>query len=444
MPLPGSSAEVLFVSLSCSHGKDLGAWPRLERYVKSAKPRFLVMMGDQIYADETGAATPNVWTEHLDSKPAVRRQAFAEKYQEQWSREPARTLLADTPTYMMWDDHEIKNGWGSFAADSPTLAAQYPKGAAVAAEFNAFFEDARDVYWHFEACRNPPPPASLSFPTPGARKGIPFIFRCGRLVVLVLDDRGARDLWREEHPVLGQEQWQFITNFVKSVPADVDALVVVIPLPIAAMSPTGTSQNLLGDRTDDVELFRKGDRKGLLDLGDKGDGSLFTSVAPNINALSTGSGPVFGDIGNTVLSRLTDARDQWANHFCQPEQEMLIRLLVDARLTNRLPSQPRELMFIGGDLHAGGLFELSFDEPQFMAPSLVTSGISKKAGGKGIVGILMDENFDLAEGIHAELKKFTPDYNFGVTQVVFGGGRAIVTNAIAHQGDSSYWNLTLP
>src|SRR4029434_1640131 len=55
MPLPGSSAEVLFVSLSCSHGKDLGAWPRLERYVKSAKPRFLVMMGDQIYADETGA-----------------------------------------------------------------------------------------------------------------------------------------------------------------------------------------------------------------------------------------------------------------------------------------------------------------------------------------------------------------------------------------------------
>ena len=36
-----------------------------------------IMMGDQVYVDEKGATTPNVWKEHLDSKLAVRRQALA-------------------------------------------------------------------------------------------------------------------------------------------------------------------------------------------------------------------------------------------------------------------------------------------------------------------------------------------------------------------------------
>ncbi len=33
-------------------------------------------------------------------------------------------------------------------------------------------------------------------PAPGERRAMPFAFRCGRLVVLVLDSRGARDVFR--------------------------------------------------------------------------------------------------------------------------------------------------------------------------------------------------------------------------------------------------------
>ena len=34
----------------------------------------------------------------------------------------------------------------------------------------------------------------------GRRRAMPFVFRCGRLVVLVLDSRGERDAFREEFP----------------------------------------------------------------------------------------------------------------------------------------------------------------------------------------------------------------------------------------------------
>lgn len=39
---------------------------------------------------------------------------------------------------------------------------------------------------------------------------MPFVFRCGRLVVLVLDARGDRDVFRKDYPILGTEQWGFI------------------------------------------------------------------------------------------------------------------------------------------------------------------------------------------------------------------------------------------
>jgi hypothetical protein len=441
MPLPGSDADVLFVSLSCSDNKEPGAWPTLSRYIKSAKPRFLVMMGDQIYVDEPGISEPDIWHARWNSDSATRRRALAGKYQDQWSREPLRTILANTPTYMMWDDHDIRNGWGSFAPDSPTLAAQYPRGAKVAQQFNAYFEDARDAYWHFQACRNPLPPAALNLPGPGARAGMPFWFRCGRLAVLILDNRGARDLWRTEHPVLGDEQWTFLTDFINGLPADVDALALVVPLPLTSMSATGKIQKALGDRTDDVDLFKKGDAKGLVDFGDKG---FFSTLRPNTTVPPLAGPPLFGDPGSAKLGSLSDVRDNWANHFCRGEQADLITTTVTARLTNRIPARPRALVFIGGDLHAGGLFDLAFAKPDFATESMVTSGISKNTTkGEGIVGILMDEEFDIADGIHAKLKKFTHEFNFGVTHIVFGGEAAVITNAVAHDGDSSYWSLKL-
>ena len=124
-----------------------------------------------------------------------------------------RDVLANIPVYMMWDDHDIRDGWGSSPADSPTMVARYPRGAPIFELCRGYFEDCRDAYWHFQACHNPRRAMPrLDPPLPnyvgcsaraGNARAMPFAFRCGRLVVLVLDSRGERDVFREALPILG-------------------------------------------------------------------------------------------------------------------------------------------------------------------------------------------------------------------------------------------------
>src|SRR5262245_19939063 len=197
MPDPASMAEVLFVAVSCSAQDDEGAWAALRQFIEAAEPRFLILMGDQVYLD----GGTSVWDEHFDSEPSVRRAAMAEKYQENWSRDAVQAVLANITTYMMWDDHDIRDGWGSFAPDSPTLAQLLPAWAPIFQKHDAYFEDAREVYWHFQACRNPLPEHVQQPPAHGKRQALPFVFRCGRTAVLIVDGRGDRDLWRAQDPV---------------------------------------------------------------------------------------------------------------------------------------------------------------------------------------------------------------------------------------------------
>ena len=244
MPPPGSMANILFCPISCNAiDKGLGSWRPFSEFVDRSLPNFVLMMGDQLYMDED---KPDTFDEELDSSPARRREAMAEKYRLNWSRDPVNRVLANVPTYMMWDDHDIYDGWGSSAGNSPTLAAKHPKGAEIFATLNAYFEDARDVYWHFQGCRNPQPgdiadPAFPNYvsepPLHGTRRAMPFAFRCGRLALLVLDSRGDRDVFRDDLPALGPEQWAFIEHLFANLPPDVEALAVVTPTPIASIGP---------------------------------------------------------------------------------------------------------------------------------------------------------------------------------------------------------------
>ena len=364
MPLPGSMADILFIAVSCNHqedqNEDEGAWPQVAAFIEKADPRFLILIGDQIYMDQGR----NLWAEHLASEPAVRRTAMAEKYQQNWSRETLSGLLANIPTYMMWDDHDIRDGWGSWAPDSPTLAEKYPDGADIFERHNAYFEDTRDVCWHFQMCHNPGvEPSQQTFlpnyvtqaPSPGERRAMPFVFRCGRMIVLMLDGRGDRDLWRPNTPVLGSEQWQFIRKVFKNLPPDIDALAVVTPVPIASMSPTGQVQFLVGQRTDDVELFKKGDAKGLNELMSAGDKDVVNLAGAAAGGWLSSRFGISANLGSFKAGDIDDARDQWSNHISRPEQEALLREAGEARLSNRVASIPRGLIFVGGDIHSGGI-----------------------------------------------------------------------------------------
>ena len=439
MPDPASMSDIQFVAISCNSLKD-GVWERFAAFVEESQPRFLLMMGDQVYID---LDPPDVFDEHFASSRAVRRKALAEKYRLNWQREPVRRVLANVPTYMIWDDHEIRDGWGSFAPDSPTLAARFPGSREIFERFNAYFEDARDAYWHFQGCHNPVPfpgqdPALPNYigapPAGGQRRAMPFVFRCGRIVVLVLDSRGERDVFRKKYPVLGREQWGFVEHVFEHLDPSVDALAVVTPTPIASLDPEGQAQTVFGDRTDDVERFKRRDLEGLVDFsGDDSVGSIaLTALNPRISRL-TGRQQ---NLGGFKRGAIDEARDQWSHRFSRPEQIALIRKAGQALRKNRPSGAARELLFLSGDIHVGGIYDISSANPRFEAQSLISSGISKDSGLVPVLGVFLDEDFEVGPGIRSKLRHVVNTFNFGVVRVIPNGTGAEVKGVVAHEGNS--------
>ena len=66
----------------------------------------LIMVGDQIYADDLNFIAPD---QRIDE--------FFKRYQEAFSQPYIRELMARVPTYMTLDDHEIEDNWPSKASE---------------------------------------------------------------------------------------------------------------------------------------------------------------------------------------------------------------------------------------------------------------------------------------------------------------------------------------
>lgn len=453
LPPNASMTNLLFCVISCNGATEIGAWERFAEFVERAKPSFIVMMGDQVYMDED---EPDIFAKHFDSDPTTRRRAMAEKYRFNWSREPLRKVLANTPCYMVWDDHDIRDGWGSLASDSPTLAAKYTRGAKIFARSTAYFEDARDVYWHFQGCHNPLPgdhanpfaplqpdpafPNYVAAPIPrGVRVGMPFVFRCARLLVMVLDSRGERDVFRKGKPILGATQWQFIDQVFANLPTDIDALAVVTSTPVASQDPDGGTQRIMGTRTDDVEAFRRGDEQALLHpQSSDSKVELVKAIISTKISRAIGRQP---NLGQFQISNLDEARDQWSHRYARPEQKELLQKSFKARFANRDAGAGRELMLLSGDIHIGCIFDVSSRVPKATAVSLTSSGISQIDDTQPLVGTFVDESFALAPGIHSTLRDVVNKFNFGVVQVQPDGRGATSNAVLAHEGNGFAFGL---
>lgn len=66
----------------------------------------LIMVGDQIYADDLNFLSPDVGVDQ-----------FLERYRATFSQPNLRQLMSQVPTYMILDDHEIEDNWPSKATD---------------------------------------------------------------------------------------------------------------------------------------------------------------------------------------------------------------------------------------------------------------------------------------------------------------------------------------
>jgi hypothetical protein len=98
-----------------AYATDLRETPR-ERW-----PDVMLLIGDQVYADEVGPATRDFISERRDPSvpPGGQAADFTEYcflYREAWSEPPVRWLLSVIPTAMVFDDHDVHDDWNISAA----------------------------------------------------------------------------------------------------------------------------------------------------------------------------------------------------------------------------------------------------------------------------------------------------------------------------------------
>ena len=95
-------------------------------------PDVLLMIGDQVYADEPGPATRQFIASHRAAQPAAGAPSgevadyaeYCALYWEAWSDPAARWLFSVVPTIMIFDDHDVHDDWNTSAAWRRAFTAQ--------------------------------------------------------------------------------------------------------------------------------------------------------------------------------------------------------------------------------------------------------------------------------------------------------------------------------
>jgi hypothetical protein len=115
--VPHDAADIV------SHGVDvLRAYAQgMAEAPESEWPSLLLMLGDQVYADEPPPAAVEFIAAHRDpdDEPVGEIADFAEYaelYRLAWTETAIRWLLSTVPTAMIFDDHDLRDDWNTSAA----------------------------------------------------------------------------------------------------------------------------------------------------------------------------------------------------------------------------------------------------------------------------------------------------------------------------------------
>ena len=166
-------------------------WRHLADEHARAPFHLLIQGGDQMYADRVWQDLPDLaaWrrqsrqAQRLAPMPPETAEAVADFYFQRycrlWSQSELAPLLASIPSVMMWDDHDIFDGWGS-----------HPKALQCCPVYRGIWSAARDHFALFQLGARPDRlPAGIGDPA-GSHFG--WAFAMGGMGVIAPDLRSAR------------------------------------------------------------------------------------------------------------------------------------------------------------------------------------------------------------------------------------------------------------
>jgi phosphodiesterase/alkaline phosphatase D-like protein len=217
-------------------------------------PDSLMLLGDQVYADDTSKATQE-WISRrrsLDEPPGTEVANFEEYtrlYHESWSTPRARWLMSTVPTSMIFDDHDVRDDWNT--------SQTWREGKERTSWWRERELGALATYWIYQHIGNLAPQdlaadeiydkvvatgrdgdatellrefAELARQEVNGRKGTRWSYRrdFGNVRLLVIDTRSGRILDRGARSMVGDGEFEWIEEHADG---DYDHLLIGSSLP---------------------------------------------------------------------------------------------------------------------------------------------------------------------------------------------------------------------
>jgi hypothetical protein len=212
-------------------------------------PDCLLLLGDQVYADETSEGTREFIRSRRDtSQPPGEQVADFEEYtrlyREAWSDPDIRWLLSTVPSTMIFDDHDVHDDWNISEAWVREMRATPWWEERIIGAFMA--------YWLYQHIGNLAPPElaeeKLLQQSYGDEDAEPrlrefahavdrdttasrFAFHrdFGRSRLVVIDSRAARELAEGRRDMVDAEEWDWIAEHARGA---YDHLIIASTLPV--------------------------------------------------------------------------------------------------------------------------------------------------------------------------------------------------------------------
>jgi hypothetical protein len=299
-------------------------------------PDVLLMLGDQVYADEVSPATrAHIETKRNTSDPPGERvldfEDYTKLYLESWSDPAIRWLLSTVSTMMIFDDHDVHDDWN--------ISEAWLEEARSHEWWNEHIKGALSSYWVYQHLGNLPPEAHKDDELLNRVKASQdaedllerFAFRAdrrtdgsrwsycrdlGQTRLIVIDSRAGRVLEEGNRSMLDDEEWEWVYEHATG---GFDHLLVATSLPW-----------LLGRGMHYAEAWDE--------------------------AVAGGAwGPVAAKAGESL--RQTADMEHWAAF-----QESFARLveLFRAVGTGERGDPPASIAVLSGDVHHAYLFEIGY------------------------------------------------------------------------------------
>jgi alkaline phosphatase D len=240
-------SESIFGSLQI---ENMEMWDSLVTTLRRHRERnqlaFLIGGGDQVYVD--GIDSLSIWNylnSCLKKNPGVipNKEAmlswYRDIYRGYWGFPQLKKAFSQCPTYMLWDDHEFGDGWGSFFLKENSKKDEmdeiFPdwkkKGLTYQDCTNilqTMGECAKQVYWEYQHSHNPDNGALFDYSL--SVNGTALYF---------LDGRGYRDVNRDAYRILGKDQLdRFSAWLVALDPLTTPFVFIVSAVPLMHLSST--------------------------------------------------------------------------------------------------------------------------------------------------------------------------------------------------------------